>query len=280
LGDTIEIQGIKKFIKIIIFYNQMVRLMIVWSYYKKTFRLAARWVFKKTETDNFYYNITEKNLKDLVATLSIIIAPQNSGGEQEILQYAHELLHDDKVTTLIRNTFVNSPNLRDSEVGFGRRIGWYAAIRYLKPKVVVETGVSHGVGALVICSAIARNKSEGFVGNYFGTDIDKNAGQLLPTEYLDFAEILVGDSLKSLKSLNVSIDIFINDSDHSPLYEKNEYEVILNLLSEKALIIGDNSHVTDELHNFSIINGRKYIFFQENPSNHWYPGGGIGFSFK
>jgi len=254
--------------------------MIIWSYYKKTFRLAAKWIFKKTETDNFYYNITEKNLRDLVATLSIILAPQKNGAEQVLLKYAHELLGDEHVKSLISNTFAKSPNLHDSEVGFGRRIGWYATIRYLKPKVVVETGVSHGVGALVICSAIARNKSEGFFGNYFGTDIDKNAGQLLPAEYLDFAEIMVGDSIQSLRSLNVSIDIFINDSDHSPLYEKNEYEVILNSLSEKAIIIGDNCHVTDELHNFSSINGRKYIFFQEKPSNHWYPGGGIGFSFK
>ena len=263
-----------------IFYNQKVRLMILWSYYGKSLRLAGRWIFEKTETDNFYYNLTEKNLRDLVSTLSIVIAPQNPGGEQELLRYARELLQDNKVATLIRDTFVNSSTLRDSEVGFGRRIGWYAAIRYLKPKIVVETGVSHGVGALVICSAIARNKSEGFAGNYFGTDIDKNAGQLLPTEYLEFAKILLGDSIESLKSLNVSIDIFINDSDHSPCYERNEYEVILNSLSEKALIMGDNSHVTDELHNFSIVNGRKYLYFQEKPSNHWYPGGGIGFSFK
>ena len=37
---------------------------------------------------------------------------------------------------------------------------------------------------------------------------------------------------------------------------------------------------TIKLSVFSKENGRKFIFFKEQPLNHWYPGAGIGISFK
>ena len=75
------------------------------------------------------------------------------------------------------------------------------------------------------------------------------------------------------------IDLFINDSDHSASYEYREYQSIKNKLSPKALILGDNSHVTDELLKFSIENDRNFVLFREEPKDHWYPGAGIGISF-
>ena len=51
-------------------------------------------------------------------------------------------------------------------------------------------------------------------------------------------------------------------------------------LSESAIILGDNAHCNSELHDFSVRNDRRFLYWQEWPVNHWYPGGGIGFSFK
>ena len=90
----------------------------------------------------------------------------------------------------------------------------------------------------------------------------------------------MGDSIESLKGLDEKIDIFINDSDHSADYEYNEYLTIKNKLSNDGIILGDNSHVTDKLLDFSIENDRKFLFFKEVPLHYWYPGGGIGISFK
>ena len=44
-------------------------------------------------------------------------------------------------------------------------------------------------------------------------------------------------------------------------------------------MIGDNSHVTNKLAEWSVENGRKFLFFSEKPQEHWYPGAGIGVSF-
>jgi len=173
---------------------------------------------------------------------------------------------------------VIDPKLRDIEVGFGRREGWYALVRALKPKVVVETGVHHGVGACVLTAALMKNAEEGYAGRYYGTDNDPNAGRLLTARYAEFGQVLYGDSIDSLSSLEDSIDVFINDSDHSADYEAREYIVVGPKLSEKSLVLGDNSHVTTILNDWARSNGRPFVFFREEPNDHWYPGAGIGIS--
>jgi predicted O-methyltransferase YrrM len=162
---------------------------------------------------------------------------------------------------------------------WGRRLGWYAFARILKPGIIIETGVDKGHGAIALCAALLRNGKEGYHGRYYGTDINPASGYLLSGKFKEPGTILYGDSIESLKKLDVSIDLFINDSDHSKVYEYNEYCVIKGTLSPRAIILGDNSHSSDSLARFSAENGRKFLFFQEGPKNHWYPGAGIGISF-
>ncbi len=168
----------------------------------------------------------------------------------------------------------------DETAKYGRRLGWYVLARWLKPRIVVETGVDKGLGSVVLCSALKRNTEEGRPGRYFGTDINPDAGALLVSPYRSFGRILVGDSLASLSTLAESVDLFINDSDHSAEYERLEYEAIGPKLSPRAIILGDNAHVTTELADFSHRQGRSFLFFHEEPLEHWYPGAGIGISFK
>src|SRR6266446_10867828 len=75
------------------------------------------------------------------------------------------------------------------------------------------------------------------------------------------------------------IDLFINDSDHSAEYEYKEYLTVADKLTPSAVILGDNSHVSDSLRRFSEMRHRRFLFFQEKPKEHWYPGAGIGISY-
>jgi predicted O-methyltransferase YrrM len=162
---------------------------------------------------------------------------------------------------------------------FGRRLGWYALVRLLRPKVIVETGVDRGHGALLLCAALLRNAKEGHPGRYFGTDINPAAGWLLSGPYAAAGTILYGDSLQSLSKLDEKVDLFINDSDHSAAYEYEEYLALDSKFSPKAVIASDNAHVTDRLALYSEQRQRSFVFFREEPDNHWYPGAGIGLSF-
>ena len=170
-------------------------------------------------------------------------------------------------------------NFADNEIKFSRRLGWYIIARIIKPQTIIETGVDKGMGAVILSEALIKNEKEGFKGKYYGTDINPEAGYLFDDIYRKKGKIIYGDSIESLKKIDEPIDLFINDSDHSAKYEADEYKTIINKLSKNSVILGDNSHSTDELLKFSIEHGRNFVFFRERPKDHWYPGAGIGISF-
>jgi predicted O-methyltransferase YrrM len=251
--------------------------MISLRYYSGAFRKITVWLLTSRETVNFTYHLEETNRRYLAA----LIADITNKDFNEILRYIDEITNDSKlqchVTEMTRRSdarFTSDPEARPA-----RRVGWYAFVRALKPKIVVETGVDKGLGACVLTSALMKNTEEGYEGYYYGTDINPKAGYLMSGDYGKFGEILYGDSIDSLRNLNKQIDIFINDSDHSADYEQREYEAVKSKLSPDAIVLGDNAHVDDKLLDFALATGRRFIFFQEKPLNHWYPGAGIGIAF-
>jgi hypothetical protein len=145
------------------------------NYYTEKNALIEEWAPKKTELDNFYYGLTTRNIEDLQALTSVITGLPYQATER----YVNELIDDRDLHHYIESTLKNDPDLIDVEFGFGRRLGWYVFVRALKPKLVVETGVRHGVGACVLAAALIRNLGEGYPGRYIGTDIDPSAGRLL-----------------------------------------------------------------------------------------------------
>ena len=245
------------------------------SYYKDKIKMINKWCLLDKETSNFYYKLTNLNRNYLAHVISVVTGEKH----EKIISYFKELEENEELKTHIKNSIIKSGYGKDIQVDYGRRIGWYAIIRICKPKVIVETGVHHGVGACVIINALIKNHEENFTGAYYGTDIDINSGKLISGKYNDFGKVIYGDSINSLKNFEKKIDIFINDSDHNEEYEYNEYITILNKLSSKAIILGDNCHVTEKLSVFSLKNKRNFIFFEEKPESHWYPGAGIGFSY-
>ena len=250
------------------------RARMGFSYFSVDLKKMSKWVFQDSEDSNFYYDLEPKNEQYLIQLISNITGVANP----QVEGYLNEIKKNENLRKRIEKSLIQSGYPQDIQVRFGRRVGWYALIRILKPRVIVETGIDHGIGLSVICEALQMNRVEGFNGKYFGTDINPLAGKLTSPEYFDFSTILYGDSITSLSKLNETIDFFINDSDHSGNYEMNEYEVIFEKLSKNAVILGDNSHVTDKLSIFSKERNRRFYFFKEEPLNHWYPGAGIGIS--
>ena len=169
--------------------------------------------------------------------------------------------------------------LADDEPLFARRLVWYALVRARKPKLVVETGVDKGLGAVLLCSAVKKNVEEGHQGYYVGTDINPEAGYLLDGVYSQFGRVIYGDSIETLKQLPQAVELFINDSDHSAEYEEREYQIIESKLVSDSIILGDNAHVTQKLAEFAEKTDRKFIFVPEMVEGHRYPGAGVGIAF-
>jgi len=234
------------------------------------------WIFTSRADSNFTYALTDRCKINLAASLSSLLQRDYS----EVLGYFREIESDHEFASHMRRLWFGHPEKyrTDDASLIGRRMVWYAITRIIKPNILVETGVDQGVGAVVLCAALARNDAEGHPGRYYGTDINPNAGYFLQPPYAKYGTILYGDSIKSLEGFSEPVDLFINDSDHSEAYEQAEYELIKAKLSPLAIVLGDNSHVTSKLAEFSIREGRKFVFLSEEPANHWYRGGGVGIS--
>jgi len=239
---------------------------------------AAKWSVTSREISNFTYELTELNRRYLSATLSVVTGADAT----RIAALCDELDSNNELRRHIRER-VNSSMVAlvtDQDARYGRRIGWYAVIRLLKPKLVVEVGVAQGLGACVICEALRRNCIEGSNGRYLGIDIDPGAGWLLGDRYKDRVTLAVGDAITELAKIDEPIEVYVNDGDHSSRYETNEYNALAGKLAAGGIVLGDNAHCSDSLLAWSSATGRQFLYFAEEPTEHWYPGGGIGFSFK
>jgi predicted O-methyltransferase YrrM len=190
--------------------------------------------------------------------------------------------NDDQVLRdhVARQTKVSIQRVRaDATCKFGRRLGAYAVVRIMKPRVVVETGVDKGLGSVLLAAALLRNRNEGFGGQYYGIDINPRSGWLLCAPYDSAGKILYGDSVSILEKIEGPIDVFITDSDRSTVYEAQEYRVVQPKLGKGGIIIGNYSDNSDALIKLSIERESDYLFFGERPKDHWYRGGGLGFGF-
>lgn len=267
----------KNFFKKILLIRRIKDGLYATKYFNKKYFEIFRWVINSKEDTNYTYDLTDQNLKELYKLLEIIFNINYS----QIEKYSNELLNNETLKTYLSTKIKSSnfKNFADKEIKFSRRIGWYIIARIIKPKLIIETGVDKGMGSVILAEAIIKNKLEGYEGEYLGTDINPDAGYLFDDIYSENGKILYGDSIESLKTIDKQIDLFINDSDHSSIYEGKEYKTILNKLSANSVILGDNSHETDELLKFSMHQNRKFVFFRERPKNHWYPGAGIGISY-
>lgn len=234
------------------------------------------WIFTSREDLNFTYGLTDRCKVDLAASLASLLQKDYA----EIAGYFQEIEADDDFNSHISRLWRAHPEKyrTDETPHVGRRMVWYAIARATKLRIVIETGVDQGMGAVVLCNALSRNAAEGYSGKYYGTDINPDAGYFLRGPYANYGQILYGDSLKSLEGLSCIVDLFINDSDHSESYEQAEYELIKDKMSPNGILLGDNSHVTSKLAEFSMREGRRFAFLSEEPARHWYRGGGVGIS--
>ena len=240
-------------------------------------RLMLRWTFVSKEHYNHTYDLTDLNRQYLDSFISVV----SGHPVAEIAKYSRELETNETLRrSLIEGALASRDrHCSDVEPRYGRRLGWYALVRAVKPRIVVETGVDRGLGTAVIAAALQRNTEEGFPGLLHATDIVPGCGYLLPEAYKPYYRIWIGDSVESLKQLRDSVDIFLHDSDHRPEYEWAEFLAIEPRLHAASLVLSDNAQQTSKLLDFAQRIGRSFLFFQDAPKEHWWPGDGIGAAF-
>jgi len=220
---------------------------------------GTRWLFTSKEHTNFTYDLTPRSFAYMAAFVSVV-----SEKPIKVCQgYLEEVLNDDGLVQHVKTETLRSTRRRisDPDARIGRRAGWYALARAVKPNLIVETGTDKGLGSVVLASALLRNGN----GRLVTIDVNDDSGFLIQGKYGDVIDRQIGTSLELLGRLS-NVDVFIHDSNHEPRYEFREYLAVEKSLSESAIILTDNSSQSTSLFDWSVNRDRQYLDFREEPT--------------
>lgn len=209
------------------------------------------------EAENFTYEI--ENGGELAAWLDDILGAG---------RYVAELDRDSELAHDLRKRLRWRPANKRRAM-FGRRAGWYAIARALRPARIVETGIHDGLGSVALLAALDKN---GF-GELVSIDPKPGAGWLVPDRLRPRWRPVRGTSFDMLPSAG-PIDLFIHDSLHTPECERWELETAARLGS--SVLVSDNAHAASTCSEFARSREATFSFWRERVRGHFYPGGGIG----
>ncbi len=232
---------------------------------------AARYVLLSPEVGDFTYDLAnEDELLDLLA--DTLEQPR-----AELAAYAEETRSDALLTaSLSRRRHLRLDVKRRIELG--RNIGSYIVVRAVKPRLVVETGIKHGVGSLALLVALERNAAEGRDGRLMSFDVAPGSGWLVPVQLHHRWEVVLAPTEQALeeKLTGREVDVFVHDTPPDEHRERLEYEATLRHTGSRLVLLGNNGDNTLVLPTVAAERGMRYRHFAERPANHWYLGPGMG----
>lgn len=245
------------------------RTLAVARYDARVIGRSLDWLVRNRETTNYTYDLDPLNVDQLCWFVSAA-----TGAEiKEVRTWAQELEQDEELAAALTKRLSSNPTWRvcATEPHWARRLGWYAIVRAVQPDRVVETGTHLGLGSCVIAAALLRNGH----GRLTTIDIDSDAGHLITEPWAGVIDRRIGSSLTELAAMR-DVDIFLHDSWHTYDYETRELAAVEANLRPRAIVLSDNAHDSAALSDWAERTGRHYLFFKEQPRDHWWPGDGIG----
>jgi Methyltransferase domain len=245
------------------------RTMIVARYDARLIGRSVDWLMHSRETHNFAYDLDSLNRDQLCWFISAV----TGAGIGQVRAWMQELEDDSDLADHLTRRLSSNPRRRicAKEPHWARRSGWYAIVRAAQPDHVVETGTHLGLGSCIIAAALLRNGH----GRLTTIDIDPEAGYLIGDRWGSVIDRRTGGSVELLGALR-DVDMFLHDSLHAYEYETEELTAVEPNLHADAIILSDNAHESSALSDWAERSGHHYLFFKEQPLDHWWPGDGIG----
>jgi hypothetical protein len=179
----------------------------------------------------------------------------------------------------------------DSTLRFGLyRVVQYCVTRSVKAKVVIETGVLHGLSTSFILQAVDRNglgrlHSIDLPSTYVGGAVNNDgffetlppnevSGWAIPDYLLKNWSLNVGSSSEHLPQIlktSPCIDFFVHDSEHTFDTMMNEFEMVWEHLTVGGILLADNIDTNCAFFDFCTNKKRVPVVFPPDP-DHLQPG--------
>jgi predicted O-methyltransferase YrrM len=223
------------------------------------------------EPHNYTYELA--NYDELAGWISDV----TGAGAVQAQALLDEARADPGLAARIRAATARHPLWAKASPPLGKRLAWYALVRWCRPELVVETGVHDGLGSAVLLGALARNAAEGAPGRLVSFDVNPAAGWIVGSDPSWELRIQPSrDGLGEVLARRGPVGLFIHDSLHS--YENEHFELssAAAALAPGGVLVSDNAHATTALADVCEEHGLRCLVFHERPARHFYPGGAMG----
>ena len=132
-----------------------------------------------------------------------------------------------------------NPSSGEMPLSFEESMAVYLSVRLLKPKIVIETGVSAGRSSAFILQALDDN---GF-GHLYSIDPDPHCGYAIPNllkKHWTFISKKSSEVLPSLLNRVRKVDIFLHDSLHTYKNMMYEFETVWPYIARRGILLSDD----------------------------------------
>lgn len=239
----------------------------------------------ETRTNNIY------NIKSLAAYLGV--------EEKIFLDYYTELLDDQEFLKGINERIVYTRETHGFRKGIFNMesidsVDWFAfervliyiLIRFIKPDNVLETGVYYGGNSAFALRALDKNQKgkmtsidfpdydiretssdsarHSLVGDTELYTPSLRPGFMVPLPLKERWNLIEGDSLAIIPTLDIRFDMYIHDSDHSMQFLSKEMELAWNKLSDDAIFLVDDIDWSNAFYAFVAAKRLYPVLFTDN----------------
>jgi hypothetical protein len=234
--------------------------------YGGSVRSELRYVVADPELDTFSYELA--NGDDLAKA----VADAAGVATTTVTELFTEVRTDDVLADRIRQAARWHPEAK-RRPPLGRQLARYAMTRLLRPDLIVECGIKHGLGAVVMLRALERNAGDGAQrGQLIGIDPDPRAGWLVAPGTAGW-ERVVARSTDALPDVlrGRPTGLLVHDSVPEVAVARYEYEAALAHAAPALGLIG-NGNWTSALRDLGGERGFSCHSVAERPAGHFYPG--------
>ena len=232
---------------------------------------ALRYALFDPELANFTYELG--NQEELAA----FVADAFDTTPAQVECFFRETADDPELNEMLQERLRHRRDRKRTPL-FGRRLGWYAIARVVKPSVIVETGIHDGLGSVLLLRALDRNAEAGTPGRLISIDINPQSGWLVADRLRANWQPVFGSTFDVLEDAvrGLEVGMIVHDSQHTYECELFEFSTAVANAAPTLALVSDNAHATSSLRDVCDDLGIAYRFFREQPTGHFYPGAGIG----
>ena len=231
----------------------------------------ARFILIDPEPHNFTYEIGNDS------ELAAWVAEVSGCDPDTALALLREPDHDEVLSRRLRAATRGHWLWAKSEPPLGKRLGWYALVRALRPRLIIETGVHDGLGTLVLLRALERNGEDGARGRLVSFDVNPAAGWLVGEDpSWEFRREASQQGLPGVLSRGQPVDMFIYDGWHSYEHERDELQLVAPHLSPAGVLLSDDAQVTSALADVCVARELSFSAVFVRPQRHFHPGTALG----